>query len=249
MKTYIVNMAKDVVKRRMMADQLAGLSYFDVDFILACEGRMLSEVDLIRFGYNGFNKKYGHIGSLPAFGCSISHRMIYERMLQDNISMAMVLEDDALLSRNLEAVVSEVVNQVILKEPTVILLTPDFFYKTNTEIERLSGGYQIVDVIDGYMTSGYIINKAGAELIYGIQTPISYVADAWSDFKQKGLSIKGIVPHIISFPDGLGEIGQSQLGIPESPIIRARHTMGRIKGNIMSGYRYIIGIRKSTKKW
>ena len=223
---------------------------FDIELIKACEGRKLPESTQRELGYPEFQKRYEDFGTLPAFGCSISHKIIYNEIVAKNYDLAIVLEDDAILHPDFQPVV-EAIKELFstLDNPTVVLLTPDFFYQHNDNRIDLKPTYKLVNVLSGYMTSGYIINKKGAKLLYDIQSRTVHLADAWNEFIKMGLNLKGVLPHIVSFPDGIGEIGESQLRKEESLIKKMRHVLGRIKAYITKFNNHIKGIRQSKKKW
>ena len=250
MKTYVVNMPKDVHKRDIIERQLKAMSELDCQIWAATEGRKLSVEQLEYYGYSEFAKKYGNFGTLPAFGCSVSHYSIYKDIVDTNESCSLILEDDALISPQLNDFIKSVSGFLTnIKEPLAILLTPDFIYHKGDIVYYEGESVKLVNVLHGYMTSGYIINKYGAELLVNNLFPIKYIADEWSEFKKFGLKVLGQVPHLVSYPDGIGEIGMSQLRVQESPWMNIRHLAGRIKGRIISQYMYMKGLRKSTKSW
>lgn len=251
MKTYIVNMEKDTAKRAAIEHQLQTHPELDYQIWKATEGRKLSKEELDRTGYNEFRKKYGDFGTLPAFGCSLSHYYIYQDVASSSDKVALILEDDAILSNEFSNYINVLQSYVTaLNEPAAVLLTPDFVYKKNQLLHMEDVPLCITPVLFGYMTSGYLINKRGAELLTKTIFPIRFIADEWNEFHRLGLNIYGVVPHIVSFQDGLGEIGQSQqLTANDSILKKCRHSLGRIKGIILKRINYLKGIRYSAKEW
>ena len=75
MKTFIINMAKDIAKRAAIEAQLEKYPELDYEIFPAVEGAKLSGEKLIEYGYEAFLNKYVSFGTLPSFGCSIPHSM------------------------------------------------------------------------------------------------------------------------------------------------------------------------------
>lgn len=248
MKTYVVNMLKDESKRTNMIEQLESYPELDYEIFAAIEGRKLSSIQRAECISPKFKERYGKIATLPAAGCSLSHYEIYKSIVEQGINYALILEDDAILSPGIYSI--NKISRVLENDmPIAILLTPDFWYTTNSKRDQIDNNHILVELTDGYMTSGYLINQAGAKLLLDRLYPIQYTADAWSIFMSFGLKLYGIVPHIVSFPDGIGEIGQSQLLIEETKVQKLRHIVGRFKSRLYSVVRYIKGVRKSEKIW
>lgn len=250
MKAYYINMVKDTAKRALIESQVSTFSMLVPELFQAVEGRKMSNEALQHLGYPEFKAKYGNFGTLPAFGCSMSHFNLYNKMAKASEESALILEDDAILSPKLAnelQPIEEYINKV--GSPAVILLTPDFIYHKSECLSKTSNGTSIVKVENGCMTSGYIINKAAAQLLSSVLFPIRFIADEWAEFQKLGLTIYGVVPHLVSYPEGLGEIGRSQHLIKESTLKKLRHVVGRCKARLFHIIRYCKGYRKSYKLW
>lgn len=245
MKTYVVNMLKDTVKCAQIEAQLAKHPELDYQIWEAVEGRKLSEQEQARLILPEFKKRYGNGASLPAAGCSLSHASIYKDMMDKNIQCALILEDDARLAPDLK--ISECLKIINSDKPSAILLTSDFWYMKDALVKKIDDKYSIFKLYNAYMTSGYIINEAGAELLYKINTPVQYTADAWQIFIGKGLNLYGITPHVVSFPDGCGEIGMSS--VPTKGWRKYRSKMIKIYFELLWFKKYFLGHRRSRKLW
>ena len=246
-------MEKDFEKRKSISCQLEKTTKLDWHIVTACEGKKLSSEELENYGYNKFKIKYGRVGTLPAFGCSISHWQLYKKIAKESIPVSLVLEDDALICEDTEKVVEDIAHILDkTSQPIVVLLTPDFIYNSKlSAIRQLHGNniYMLRDITTGYMTSGYLLNLAAAELLAEKLFPINYIADCWSDFHKFGLHLMGVVPHVVSYSGELGEIGWSQHPENEPMALIIRHKLGRLKALINAFIRYAKGYRKSAKKW
>lgn len=250
MKTYVINMQKDIKKREEIERQLSPHPVLDYQIWSATEGRNLSMTQLEHFGYLEFSKKYDGFGTLPAFGCALSHYGIYKDIMESDEPYSLILEDDAVISPDLEHCLKSLKSFLDnLSDPAAILLTPDFFFNKNDVVYSDGRLTKLMKVQYGYMTSGYIVNKQGAQLLSKKLFPIKYLADEWADFIKLGLKVYGQIPHLVSYSDTIGEIGSSQLRNKENLLTKLRHVAGRIKGRILWYRMYIRGFRKSNKVW
>ena len=239
-------MLKDVSKKVAMEAQLASHSELDWQFWEAVEGRRLTPTQQAEMILQEFRERYGRSSTLPAAGCSLSHIGIYRDMVANDISHALILEDDARLQPDLH--LDKINGLIETDRPVAVLLTSDFWY-TNTPVSKIDGKHSIFPVYEGYMTSGYMINKAGAQLLLEHIYPVQYTADAWKIFITFGLNLYGVVPHIISYPEDFGEIGRSQISEDEPIILKIRHFCGRQKAKLYSSILRLRGCRHSVRKW
>lgn len=96
-------MTKDATRREVMASRAkeAGL---DIEFFEAVNGRELAADQL---GFYDRDKRLRYFGRdlLPGeLGCIRSHHNIYEKIVAENISVSVVLEDDVLLEPDVRSV-------------------------------------------------------------------------------------------------------------------------------------------------
>lgn len=243
-------MEKDTEKRLTMIRQLEKLSNVEYEIYKACEGKKLTDNELDKYGYREFREKYGIFGSLPAFGCCLSHIGVYSKIVSDNVNSGLILEDDSIIGNEIDSYINELGKYIErINQPAVILLTPEFIYNRATLNTIREGQYNIVDVVSGCMTTGYIVNNEGARLLSQALLPVRYIADEWGNFSKFGLKIYGIVPHMISYSGELGEIGKSQKLPKESIPRRIRHLLGRTKHQIYKKLRRLRKLEESKKLW
>lgn len=246
MKTYVVNMTKDTEKRAQIESQLANHPELEYRIWKAVEGRKLTAQEQREMIHPEFYERYGRTATLPAAGCSLSHIGIYRDMIDNNTQYALVLEDDAILSSDLK--IDSIIRLLETEEPVAILLTPDFWYHRNAEKVIVDSSHNMFRLNDGYMTSGYAINRAAAQQIVTRIYPVRFMADAWSVFIGFGVKLYGVVPHVISYPDGLGEIGASQ-HVHKTVYEKLRSCLVFIYIRCLWALSYIKGYRRSLKKW
>lgn len=251
MKTFVVNMRKDTQKRRIIEQQLQ--SHPDLDFQIweAVEGGKLSKDAQKSLVSEEFYSKYKRNATLPAIGCALSHISIYKEIIDKGIDYALILEDDAILT--LTPPIVGLDSYLSTQKAVAILLTPEVIYKNedmicNLDMSVKNRTCKLYKIHSGLMTSGYIINKSAAKLLYEHLRPVKFMADAWSDFCNMGLNLYAIVPHIISYPDGFGEIGKSQV-LERSFIDRIHYQLALVKIRVLYVIHFFKGERRSKKQW
>ena len=189
LKTYIINLEKSTLRKQYMQDLLSPYSFLDVEFVKAIDGRRLSEEErALRFDYIRSKKVYGRTLNAGEVGCALSHRKVYEEVLNGSEPYALVLEDDIAIQRDLNLLPLKTIDRIMQSSrPRAFMLSGDFsFYRQKPVI-------RIYSAVGAY---AYIINKAAAKRILAINPPCS-VADDWMYYKRKGLKLFAVYPYMI----------------------------------------------------
>lgn len=218
MKIFIINMKKDKNRKEYMLNQLKRYS-FDYEFIQAVEGRTLSNQEIeSQCEYDVFKKHptwndrgYGIIG------CSLSHKMIYERIVREKIPRALILEDDVFLEAEFDLVLDQLDNPHLpLDDAELVLLCTmscdEKVKLSNKNIRRLCNGYALYHPINHdniWLTSSYLISYESAKRFIKAYPKISRVADAWGGFYDKGIfsTISVLYPFVTNTGDIDSTIG------------------------------------------
>ena len=97
MKIFIINLPESKARMEAMKAQLTKLS-LDWEFLLAFDGRKMPD-DVKENIYDSkiAVKKFGREMRNGEIGCAHSHRSVYRKMIAENISSAVILEDDVIL--------------------------------------------------------------------------------------------------------------------------------------------------------
>lgn len=211
-----------------MQDQLAGYDFLDIEFVKAIDGRTFSDDDLqARFDYKKSRKLYGRKLNAGEVGCALSHRMIYQRILDDGFDYALVFEDDITLKRDLNSIDWDEVDKVMRSSrPRALMLSGDFcFYRKRPLI-------RIYSAVGAY---AYIINKAAARLILKRTTPCC-VADEWLYYKRKGVRLYALYPYVVDANLNMellsSDVKQDTWGIDRKQMALKEVVIGAITGAI-----------------
>jgi glycosyl transferase family 25 len=198
-----------------MEEQLAkvGLS---AEFIAAVEGRNLSPEDLSAYDVRRALQIYGVEMMDAEIGCYLSHYRLYERMVRENITVAVILEDDL----DIEPILPSVIHDLTQEEnPAWLIVRLESLRgkvihskcpkSRGRQVKALSQAalYRLDTHILG--SGGYIIRKEGAQrmLDYGrrIFMPIDQTMDRFWE--------NGIIPYIVKpFPLRQRQDFESRIG-------------------------------------
>ena len=202
MKAFVINLTRRADKREAILSE--GEKHgIQLDVMEAVNGSLLSENELqnIVFDYPACTLTKGVVG------CALSHLKIYKKIMDENIPIALVLEDDAILHPALKTILEKIELLNNGQNPEVTLLSSHYY--APRVLRKLTDEYSIHEFLDGSLGHGYVLNAKAAESLYKNLMPVKWEADKWYYFKQMGLvSVNCVVPHIIK---AHGEASHSDL--------------------------------------
>ncbi|PHM70362.1 lipooligosaccharide galactosyltransferase I [Xenorhabdus sp. KJ12.1] len=192
MKIFVINI-KSNLDRRLAIQRQADTLSLHIEFIDAVNGAELTDCEVSKLVYDYPNCRL----TKGEIGCALSHLFIYEKIIKEKISHALILEDDAILSDNIHNVISEIENIDNIKKPNVYLLNKAEKYVNNRKVEAKE--LHIYQAYEASGTYGYLINKIAAKKLLKELKPIKYEADMWGIFKFRHfINVYCIIPHVIS---------------------------------------------------
>lgn len=102
MKFFIINLEQDIEKKEKITKLCDSLG-IDYEVIKAIYGKALSEEEIKENTYPKEEqlKRFKRELSLGEIGCAMSHRYCYQRIIDDNLEDAIILEDDAIFNEEL----------------------------------------------------------------------------------------------------------------------------------------------------
>jgi glycosyl transferase family 25 len=182
---FIVNLKKDTEKKAHM-QQLCKQHGLDCQFIDAVYGKEVVEKKLAKV----YNRKrtleeMGRELTAGEIGCTLSHKYIYQKMIDEHIEKAIIFEDDIIFDQSIHEVLSSIDNFPDDWEVTLLI-----YYRILPSLNRycislrnripVSKHFKIVRFIDlMHSTAGYAINLSGAtkllsSLDEGMYKPIDH---------------------------------------------------------------------------
>ncbi len=217
MKIYIINLEQDEEKKLALTSQLKDQGVFDYEVIKAVNGRALSDKYVKDNVYD-----YAHSQlTLGEVGCALSHYGIYQKMLQEDISSALILEDDVVLRADFNVLISNLTANMDVPESKILSLGESdkiIFY----ENAYIIGEYQEALAVSAYGGYAYCINLAAAKNLVKHLLPIKYEADMFRYFRENGWieSFNVIYPQVVKIVSNHDDI--SNIHAERYPLIQAR---------------------------
>ena len=234
MKTFIVNLEKDIAKKEKILEQTEKLN-LKAEIIPAVYGKNLSKEDLKNLVYDYPNCAL----TLGEIGCALSHLNIYNKMVKDDIPIAFILEDDVILSKDIVPMLDFLEKSNDKNKPNVYLMSYMIDYLPFTKKKTPVGN--MYKIYRSYCTCAYVINKEAAKKLSKMQTPIKFEADMWESFRFiSGINVYGIIPHLVYEEDVRKEF---------SSIENERLTLKRKRKNFRAKLILKYGPRIAIKKF
>ena len=187
MYAYVINLARSVDRRAHMTAELkkTGMNY---EFITAVEGRDLdlSDTSLVD-------------PSLPTLtqflagtaGAALSHLSVYQKIIEDGLDKALVLEDDVLLPADLESLTDAVADQLTGSEVALLSINSIDPCKVSREgAIRLPSSRLLalpIDVFRPRSGGAYVITREACERLVKFIIPIRVNPDDWWFFYREGV--------------------------------------------------------------
>jgi len=196
MRIFVINLPHRADKRAEILAQ-GGKYQLPLEIVEAVNGNALSDGELktLAHDYPACAMTKGVVG------CALSHLKIYKKICDENIPIALILEDDAILHEDLGEALRQLESLDRNERPSVYLLS-SHYYKPRP-VRRLNDKYAVHEFIDGSQGHGYVVNQKAAESLYKNLLPVKWEADKWYYFQQMKLaSVYCVAPHIIKVNGG-----------------------------------------------
>lgn len=206
-KTYIVNLATSIARKKYMQELLGEYSFLEQEFVEAVDGRLFSQEERAKvFDDKTCYKRYGHDVKGGEVGCTLSHLKCYNKLAQSNEKFALIFEDDITIMRNLNTLDwGKVAEFMSVDEPRIMFLSGDYWYWDKKPFTR------VFSAVGSY---AYLINHAAAEKIVNEILVPSNLADDWDVYKQLGVKLFAVHPYMVdaNIADIPSEIEQEIFG-------------------------------------
>lgn len=233
-KVYILSVEAAEVRRNLFTDQFTGLNY---SFFFGADKNKFRTEDLIekRIYSDELTRKHHRYNKTMKPGeiaCAWSHKLMYEEIIANNYNRVLIFEDDAIpdvnMIKNIPQILEEIPADCELLmwgwdkngKPTIGSRLKQFVYHIQHSIGKLKWNHHIIRNIyaqpfskhlkkAGFhdYTYAYAINRAGAEKLIQMQTPIQYIADNLLAYAASSGIVNGYItwPQVFlhdTLPDG-----------------------------------------------
>lgn len=232
-KIYVISVKAAEDRRQRFTERFPGMEF---SFFFGADKNNLSINELIdkNIYSEQLTKKHHRYSKTMMPGeiaCAISHKMVYEEMLQNNYSRVLIFEDDTLADPNKLSLIPEILRSIpadcellmwgwgkngessYLKRLTYHLLYTLGFFKWNHRIinNLFAKPFSVHLKKAGFhdYANAYGITNAAAKKLVQMQTPVQYIADNLLAYAITGEVVKGYIayPPVMlhdNLPDGTG---------------------------------------------
>jgi glycosyl transferase family 25 len=168
---FVISLARAVDRRRRMADRLAGLPH---ELVEGVEGRDVLPDDP-RVDHAAFERARGRPIRPGEVGCALAHRSIYQRMVDEGIEYACVLEDDAVPRADFGELL-----QATRAVPADLVLLMHAYGRSwlHQAVGRRYGRWRFVRPARfPFCTTAYTLNLRAARILLDATTPVRDLVD------------------------------------------------------------------------
>jgi glycosyl transferase family 25 len=196
---FIINLKHRKDKLDMITQNLKKIGILDYTIIDAVYGYELSEeevkecIDFLFFE----DVLDGNYLTRPEIGCSASHNKIYETIINENYSHAVVFEDDSIIDKRFLKFLHKVKKETFNFYFDFLLL--GYHGPNHTSISQINekvGSVSILEFTEEsrkkdtvWGTNAYIISNSGAKKMLLINKKIKFRADGPWNFFLKGIKL------------------------------------------------------------
>jgi glycosyl transferase family 25 len=241
MKIIIFVMSPDkFYERRKALSKLLEKTPFQFQFIAINDDLELTPTAIAK---NHDSKRtidsFGRDFSRGELASTLNHLFSYKKFLESKNDLAIIMEDDAdFIVDEFIFIIDQLTKIIDESKPQVYLLTPVISYLNNNS-KDLSEDYKVVEVVQSWDSSGYIINREAAKKMINVNSKSWIIADDWVRFKRhSNVNIFSVIPTII----------KQNLNVFDSNLMEARNKAikNRSLKYVLSraGYKIISDIKK-----
>jgi len=141
---------------------------------------------------------FGRDFSRGELASTLNHLLSYSKFLDSENDLAIIMEDDAhFIVDEFIFVIEHLIKIIDIRKPQVYLLTPVISY-LNSNSKNLGDDYKLVEVIQSWDSSGYIITREAAKKMIKANSKSWFIADDWVRYKRHAnVDIYNVIPSII----------------------------------------------------
>jgi glycosyl transferase family 25 len=196
MHAYVINLARSADRRAHIIAELKKAN-IDYEMVVGVDGLDLDMQDRTTIDPSLFTRSAWSEGMA---GCALSHLRVYQKMIEDGLDTALVLEDDVTLPGDLGNLADALVEHLAAAE--LVLLNYDS--KESCKMSRegaidLPNARRLVlpiDVRQPGSSAGYLITREAAKRMSACVLPVRVSPDDWWFFYREGAidRVRCVVP-------------------------------------------------------
>lgn len=178
MKVFVINLDRNTDRLKAVSERLQarGVAF---ERFPAVDGRALDAAVRRRVHSRVRTLFARGFGMTPGeIGCTLSHLKVYQRIVDENLDAACVMEDDASPEPGFAEGLGRIEAQLDASRPQVILLAPILY----PEPEVPEGLHRLEDAM---FADAYVITRPAAAAILRANSPVRCMSDFWGYLKRR----------------------------------------------------------------
>ncbi|MCD8267264.1 MAG: glycosyltransferase family 25 protein [Parabacteroides sp.] len=205
-ETYIINLKRSVNRKNFIWGETDKYPFLNRELIEAIDGRLLSEEELnMQFDRKHFENIYARSPFPGEIGCTLSHLKCYQKLLDSDEAVALILEDDIhFLHEQDTKYLLQDATRILENAPATLLYLQPPLLCWRFGRKQIGRGYSIYSMWNGLGSAMYLINRKGAEKILSCKRPY-WLADHYELFRLKGVHIRTIYPTFATIDENIAE--------------------------------------------
>jgi len=200
MRVFVINLKRSTDRRLRMETVLGSLG-IPFEFFPGTDGKGLGKREIeAAYDEAGVRRNIDRALSLNEIGCTISHRSLYRKIVDEGIERACILEDDIILDKAFPDVLAyldacEMTNTVVKLDNYQEKTTPCSIWGRRRI--PIPGGYAYKKpVTTQWMAWGYAIDRVAAANIIGTWPRIVFMSDDWKRMSA-AVEIRCVQPSVV----------------------------------------------------
>jgi glycosyl transferase family 25 len=206
---FVITLPQAIQRQTQVKERLQSLN-IPFEFVEGVDGRLLSEEELRKVfdkkkSYDYYKWYRNRIGSASVelsrgeIGCVLARRKIFQKIIDENIDKAVVLEDDVLVTEDFLPIMEKVLNSIkhsslekniIIKLDETLSNNYGIYIKLKNILNRFLRPIQIridkkLAIVKTPMNfggaQGYYIDNAAARTMLSLNYPV-FISDEWNYF-------------------------------------------------------------------
>lgn len=202
-KCYVINLEKDSDRRVFITEQLDKLGMAYTIFNGVYGKTLTSEEMSLHYDHKKAVAAWREL-TLGEIGCALSHVGVCRDMVENNVSHALILEDDARLHPDVPGVLEKLQACYDPADPVIVLLTRVRRYRRRNSFS-LEKDHKIVEIFENHRiygnvfgAHGYFLTQEAAQQMIANLYPVWLINDFWPKFQSmKFVQMRALVPYCI----------------------------------------------------
>lgn len=195
-RIFVINLERNQQRREFALQRFANLG-LPAEVFAAVDGKRLNLDELEKTGvYNDVvsHEKFSRSLSMGEIGCTWSHLKLYQKMLDEDIDLALILEDDAMLMDDAVPMLASLIEHLPTECDVLQLI-----YECKDHSPLTSGIVRFhSNTCMPVASAGYLVRKSGARKLLAEGYPIRYPADSFIGRSPRwGTVVYGASPKLV----------------------------------------------------